>query len=289
MTNHMPAPTSTSRNSRCALTVLLRTNFLKACEFRCSGSPRLTHFEASRYPELVIPQVGAYIRKDSSGCVYLDQTVMGFFEANRPYQIEHLENRPDITTVISITDPLDLSSLFGSSSYSGRLFMKSAIRMTPELHMQHQKLLACFRSSDNEHIDTEEKVIMLVTAALETSCLLPDLTYSGDGPGRTAESVLTPVVEYIRANYRRSLTLDEVAAFSGYSVFYLCRLFNARMKMSIYQYVKSLRMEAAYSTLTRTTDPVTAIAMELGYSSHAHFTSQFTNWFGVSPSEVRKS
>lgn len=282
---HCEKPARQSDNE-CHYSVLLRTDSISVGEFHCNGRSRRSEQEAARSHEIVIPQSGAYIRRDASGDVYLDETAIGFFEAHRPYSIEHLERRPDLTTVISIRDVAGFPAFAGTPDKEATFFGRSAIRATPEIHLLHRRLLAMVKDDYQDSFAVEESALLLATRAVERSHATPDLS-NRPGSG-TANDVTIAVAEYVRTRFKERLTLADIARYTGYSVFHLCRMFNARMKTSIHRYIKSLRLESAHSALVDTDLPVTTIALEHGYSSHAHFTSQFSNWFGQSPTAVRR-
>jgi AraC family transcriptional regulator len=84
--------------------------------------------------------------------------------------------------------------------------------------------------------------------------------------------------------YREPLRLEEVAAESGLSIFHLCRMFKEETGISVYRYLHRLRLRAALRELPERRGDLTALALDLGYSSHSHFTSAFRREFGVTPS-----
>ena len=67
----------------------------------------------------------------------------------------------------------------------------------------------------------------------------------------------------------------------------LCRCFRERYGTSPKAYQELLRVDEARRMLTSTTLEITAIAIELGYSSSQHFASQFRRIAGCTPSGYR--
>ena len=272
----------------CSFDILLRLKAFFVGEFRCQGNVSTTRQEAAKYPEIVMPQSGAYVRTDAHGSVYLDETVIGFFEAGQPYSIEHLAPRPDVTTVISFRNVSDLNWALSNGAEGKSVFGRSAVRATPELHLLHKQLLSFAKDNDSDQLAGEELATMFATSALEQCRTAPDLVISDRLKESIPGRVIVDVAEYIRKRFRTKLTLEEIAEYAGYSVFHLCRMFNTQMMTTIYQYVRSLRMESAHSALLKTDAPITTIAMDHGFSSHAHFTSQFSKYFGTTPIAVRQ-
>jgi AraC-like DNA-binding protein len=84
---------------------------------------------------------------------------------------------------------------------------------------------------------------------------------------------------------RRSL--GELAQKLHTSPFHLARVFRAETGFTLAGYRQSLRLRAALERLPGTDRDLSALALELGFSSHSHFTASFTREFGVPPSAVR--
>jgi len=273
----------------CRFIQVLKTPALMVGDFACPGTPPVTDVEAAPYPEVVLARSGAYVRRDSAGAVYIDRTVAAFFEARRPYVIEHPRPRPDLTTVISIVDPEALCDSLGIRARAGQCFARSAIRATADLHLLHRQLLAAVRAQSQPALDAEERAIALVQCAVGSNHgLRSELAMPATRPlSRREVDVVVAIAEYLNSNYCRRIGLAAIAAYSGYSVFHVCRLFQARMKTTIHKYLTALRLEAAMQRLAETDMSIIELAMELGFSSHSHFTAAFSRWAGVSPSRAR--
>ncbi len=86
----------------------------------------------------------------------------------------------------------------------------------------------------------------------------------------------------------RSWSLGDVAALVSLSAFHVCRVFRSRTGLSIHAYLNRLRLCYALERLERPGLCLTQLALDSGYSSHAHFSSAFRAALGVSPSAVRR-
>src|SRR5262249_32768399 len=122
-----------------------------------------TEEETAPFPEIVLPQRGAYIRRDCAGAVYLDRTTIGYFEAGKPYTIEHPKQRPDVTTVISLISPDALSDALDLPN-DAPLFACAAVRASPAVQIMHRHLLQ--RLAVAEAFELEERAVELTTAAI---------------------------------------------------------------------------------------------------------------------------
>lgn len=94
--------------------------------------------------------------------------------------------------------------------------------------------------------------------------------------------------EYMHAYLEEKLSLSEIAEAAGVSPVYLTQLFSATEGVPLYRYHLDLRLNAALNRLPECED-ITAIALDLGFSSHSHFSSEFLRRFGIPPSEYRSS
>lgn len=82
------------------------------------------------------------------------------------------------------------------------------------------------------------------------------------------------------------LTLDQIAKQIGVSPIYLTQSFKRAEGISLYRYQTRLRLARALDRL-RDVQSITDLALELGYSSHSHFSAAFRCEFGVTPSNFR--
>jgi AraC family transcriptional regulator len=83
--------------------------------------------------------------------------------------------------------------------------------------------------------------------------------------------------------------LRALAQACGVSPFQLCRLFRARTGETITAYRHALRLRLSLELLRDTHADITTLALDLGYSSHSHFTYAFRRHFGFAPSTFRRA
>lgn len=83
------------------------------------------------------------------------------------------------------------------------------------------------------------------------------------------------------------LSLTEIAEEVGVTGIYLTQEFTRVEGIPLYRYQLQLRMNRALLELHHCED-ITRLALDLGFSSHSHFTSAFGRHFGITPSEYRK-
>jgi AraC-like DNA-binding protein len=86
-----------------------------------------------------------------------------------------------------------------------------------------------------------------------------------------------------------NLSLVEIARAVHCSPFHLARLFRAAVGSTIHQYQLRLRLALALERLSDHPASLTHLALDLGFSSHSHFTTAFQRLFGTSPSKFRRA
>lgn len=93
---------------------------------------------------------------------------------------------------------------------------------------------------------------------------------------------------YLASHFSERVTLDEVASAVHASPFHLARVFQERTGVPVHRYLTQIRLRVALDRLAEGANDLTALALELGFSSHSHFTDSFRREFGRPPSEVRE-
>jgi AraC-like DNA-binding protein len=93
---------------------------------------------------------------------------------------------------------------------------------------------------------------------------------------------------YLASRIGENVSLDEIAAEVHASPFNFARMFQQQTGMPVHRYLTQLRLRAALERLGDS-DDITSLAIDLGFSSHSHFTDVFRREFGTTPSEYRKS
>jgi AraC family transcriptional regulator len=95
--------------------------------------------------------------------------------------------------------------------------------------------------------------------------------------------------EYLAAGPQRADTLADIAAAAHLSPFHLARAFRLHTGLSLHAYRTRLRMGMALMRIEEGEQNLSALAQELGYSSHSHFSAVFSRCFGESPRQMRSA
>lgn len=114
--------------------------------------------------------------------------------------------------------------------------------------------------------------------------------YRSDGAvlATSRSLALVAKVKELLATTGELLSLSQIAHAVGASPAYLTDLFHRIVGMPIYRYQTRLRLARALGQLPHAED-ITQLALDLGFSSHSHFSSTFRSTFGITPSNYRES
>ena len=96
-------------------------------------------------------------------------------------------------------------------------------------------------------------------------------------------------VDYLVQNYTCSLTINELAAQTGFSAPYFRRLFSDVYGTTPLDYQQTLRISKAKEMLKSKAGSISEIAAALGYSSIYDFSRAFKRKAGISPREYARS
>ena len=99
---------------------------------------------------------------------------------------------------------------------------------------------------------------------------------------------LKNVLSYIRSNYDKPITLDDMASCAGISPKYFCSLFRKMTRKSPVEYLNSYRIERASRKLLNSDLSITEIAYGCGFNDLSYFIKTFKQLKGVTPSHFRK-
>ena len=99
---------------------------------------------------------------------------------------------------------------------------------------------------------------------------------------------LDKILQYIRDNYNRPISLDEIANVVIFSPAYFCRFFKRYMGMSFLEYQNEVRLSFIYQDIINTKEPVCKILEKHGFTNYKIFRRMFNEYFGTTPLKVRQ-
>lgn len=103
-----------------------------------------------------------------------------------------------------------------------------------------------------------------------------------------ADAGVKQAIAYIRENYSRQLTLEQVADRAGLSKYHFSRVFKRATGMTLTRYINTVRCEQARKLLARG-DRVSQAAPACGFENLSYFSATFRSLTGSLPSEAARA
>ncbi|MCR5376864.1 MAG: AraC family transcriptional regulator [Lachnospiraceae bacterium] len=101
--------------------------------------------------------------------------------------------------------------------------------------------------------------------------------------------VVQRIIQYLRANYSRHVSLDQIAQNMYLSPVYISKIFKEKTGDSPINYLIQIRLGKAKEMLEENRGSIRTIAAQVGYDDVYHFSKLFKKYYGVSPLYYRKS
>ena len=97
------------------------------------------------------------------------------------------------------------------------------------------------------------------------------------------------IYEFINAHYHKSIDLQDVVKYFGFSATYITEIVKKQTGEPINCLIIKRQLTAARTLLLKTEKSIERIAEEVGYQSLNDFFRQFRQYYGNSPESWRKA
>jgi AraC family transcriptional regulator len=260
----------------------------------CRGGPAEEEYSEANH--IVLMRSGAFCKHLGRRGMTADVNQVVFFSKGSTYRVSHPADCGDRGTVLapapSVLDDVirEIDPAWADRPEKTFPFVtgpcgKEAFRRHREL--ARRLAVAAFESP--EPLWADETALELVADVLEAAFVRHGLPRRRRRPdtevdhAELAEAVKTALAGRLGDR----ITLDEIAGSLDTSAFHLARVFRAQTGLPVHRYLTGLRLRTALDRLEQGASDLTALALELNFSSHSHFTDAFRREFGCTPSQAR--
>lgn len=260
------------------ITTLLRQDWIAAVDYRCTLGPA-----DKPYPEQHHSFSLSYVRHGSFGCRSRGRAVelvAGSLLVGYPgdeYLCTHEHAEGDACLSFQLTPAL-VEAVGGSDA----VWRSVALPPVPALMVLGE--LAQAAASGESDLGLDEIGMALASRFVAASGRAPrraDETRARDRR-RAVEAAL-----WIDANAASAIGLPEAAAQAGLSPFHFLRVFAAVLGVTPHQYLVRSRLRHAARRLAEETQPITEVALDVGFADLSNFIRSFRRAAGVSPCRFR--
>ena len=264
---------------------LLDTGTVAVKDVRCLGTCRhRSAEECAASTHLVFPYRGLYMRHVGSDQSVADANHVLFFNSGEGYQVSHPVTGGDDSLVLAVSQPL-LRELVPAALVAKRDelgFRGQSLRIDPRAQALVALLRHSLRSGSIEPLEAESLALTLVCRSLG-----PRTTHETSAT-HARKRLVDRVKVLLASDLTRRWSLAEIAAEIGGSAVYLTQAFQQVEGVPLYRYHLRLRLARALD-LVADYDDMSALALDLGFSSHSHFAAAFKQAYGSSPTAFRQS
>lgn len=118
--------------------------------------------------------------------------------------------------------------------------------------------------------------------------LSKNIFYTGQRADVTGEKFIEEVLQFIKENLYKELSIGKIANHVGVSEPHFARSFRKVMNSSPEEYIIRRRLNEAKRLLKTTPQTIKEIAFYVGFNSESHFINTFTAQNGLSPKKFRE-
>lgn len=147
------------------------------------------------------------------------------------------------------------------------------------------------REQQNKEIESEflSNLLVLELFVLLSRALKTEWENSIRDKSTKLRELISISVNYIKNNFERDISLEDIARYVFLSPGYFIRAFREETGTSPINYLLKIRVERAMELLADTDDRIIDIALAVGFSSQQRFTEMFKKHTGMTPTQYRKT
>lgn len=241
------------------------------------------HEESCPVASLALVRSGTFVRRDRMGRHVADATRVVFFDPNEPYMVDHPVPGGDRCTALMFDAATLREAVRHRRGEPERVFGRATLAGTAAMHLAHRELLAAAR--DGGAVRVEETALYL----LRQSCGSEEGECLRGAAANRAAALAADAQVLVAGMFDSRVTLEMLAEKLHVSPFRLCRAFRQATGGTLHQHLTDLRLASALEKLPEYRERLTDLALDLGFSSHSHFTHAFRSHFGRSPRALLQS
>lgn len=261
------------------------------CRYERGGPGREECFDEN---QIVLVRHGAFCQHLSRRrSVLADAQQAIFFSEGTVYRVSHPGDCGDRGTLLTPT-PQVLRELLSDcapalTDQPQLLFPFLTGPCTAGVFWRQNALVRQLQTGTAEPLWVETIALQLVTELVAAACArhgAPPPPHRRQTQAAHAERV-EAAKHVLASRLGERLTLAEVARAAAVSPFHFARMFQAQTGMPVHRYVWELRLRTSLEQLAAGADDLAALALELGFANHSHFSTAFRRAFGCTPKQAR--
>lgn len=226
--------------------------------------------------QIALPYWGAFTWSVGGGTAFIDANRILFINAGEEFRETHPVPGMGHASIIITPMPQILEEICrGSPSQHHSAFQKTSRPSSVQARLLTHRLLGCGDGGSGDPLQGDELTVAILREVMKSG-----------GISHTSSRIVDQAKELLHARFCEPIRLDVIAQELGVTGVYLTQSFTRTEGMPLYRYLMHLRLNKALIELPHR-ESITDLALDLGFSSHSHFTAAFRSAFGLTPSEFR--
>jgi AraC-like DNA-binding protein len=270
--------------SQLSVKTLLQTDLVKVSDVLCKGEHRhRSDDEVSSSTCLVFPYRGIFMRHIGEDDAVAEASQVLFFNRGEAYSISHPVEGGDACLSLSLPEALLDELIPDPHRRPGPVFAfnKQRLGIDPRAQAQVALLRHALITGTAEPLEGEALALTLVRRAVG------ERTARAPAASAGLQKLVNRTKLLLSSDLARRWTLGEIATEMRVSPVYLTQVFRQVEGMPLYRYQLRLRLARALDLLGTYGD-LTNLGLDLGFSSHSHFSSSFRQVYGRTPAEFQR-
>ena len=265
-------------------TVVYESALIRIGAFRCDRTySGFRNTGPAQNDCFVFPRTAVQIEHEDAPPFVASLNVVTFYNRSQVYERREISARGDRCDWFAVRRDLALEAVraIGAEAedapfrwHRGRCDAKTYL-------LQRRLFEAVTAGGFHDSIAIEETVLLLLDRVMGGAIA---------APGMSGKRGLVHDVERLLAScFDQHLDLARIADQVDASPYHLCRVFREFTGLAVHQYLRQLRIRHGLEGVLETADPLSRIAVDLGFAHHSHFTNAFRRDFEITPSALRSS
>jgi AraC-like DNA-binding protein len=273
--------------------IVFSTDSVAVGAFRCGVShPQFRTEGPIDHQSIVFPRSAVWIQHAGQRPFVADPRVITIYNLGQEYVRDVLSPEGDRSDWFGATPAVArgiVREIDPGAADLDRPFRVANAPSDPRLYLEQRHLFVRLDRGELEPLEAEQAILELMARVIRrahgSACAERRL-------GRRARDAHRDLADAARAELARSVAfpvrLSSIAARLKVSPFHLCRVFREQTGSTLHEYRLDVRLRFALERVAESRANLSQLALDLGFSSHSHFTWALRRWMSVTPSAVRR-
>jgi AraC family transcriptional regulator len=281
-----------ARTMRFVDEIVFESPVARVGRFRCAVSDSRFHYTGPTQNALVaFPRSAVIIRHAGSREFVADPTISTIYNVGQEYTRDAVSSDGDRSEWFAVRPRVaaEIVSRFDprAADRQDRPYTHEFAAVDSQLYLTQRAFYSRLSRGTIDTLEAEETIIGIVAAFLRRAYEKPR-TGAKPRPSEAHLDIVQRARTLLLNSLTQKVTLASLAKSLGVSEFHLCRVFHEVTGMTLHGFRTEVRLRRGLELLGDSGADITRVALDLGFSSHSHFTETVRRHFGATPAAIRK-